>query len=146
MEGGAITQPALLADGNLIINAIATSGALARAACRSGRRRANGTVEERWTSNGLKPYFNDLPHKGCAYGFDGNILASIDLADGKRKMDKADVAGNGQLSMLPEQDLLLVLSEEGELALVSATTDQFKELARFHVLDSKNMESPGAGQ
>lgn len=54
------------------------------------------TVTERWTSNALKPYFNDLVvHEGHAYGFDGFILASVDLADGKRKW-KGGRYGNGQ--------------------------------------------------
>ena len=42
-------------------------------------------VQERWTSNGLKPYYNDfVVHKGYAFGFDGSILASIDMETGKR--------------------------------------------------------------
>ena len=46
------------------------------------------TVEERWTSSGLKPYFNDfVVHKGHAFGFDGSILACIDLADGTAQME-----------------------------------------------------------
>ena len=46
--------------------------------------------------------------------------------------------GNGQLVLLPDQDLLLVLSEEGELALVGASTDQFKDFARAPAIQGKD--------
>jgi outer membrane protein assembly factor BamB len=140
--GGAIVQPALTTDGDVLINSIAMTGGLGTRRLAVAHGSGGWSVEERWTSTGLKPYFNDfVVHKGHAFGFDGSILACIDLEDGKRTW-KGGRYGNGQLVLLPDQDVLLVLSEDGELALVSATPDQFKELARLPALDGKTWNHP----
>jgi outer membrane protein assembly factor BamB len=133
-----IVQPAVTPDGNVLVTS-QEAGARRLAVAHNS---SGWTVEERWTSNGLKPYFNDFViHKGHAFGFDGRILSCIDLNDGQRKW-KGGRYGNGQLVLLPDQDLLLVLSEEGELALVSATTDQFTEIATFPAIHGKTWNHP----
>jgi len=137
-----ILQPALAADGDILIAASDAMGGIGMLRIAVAHGPAGWTVEERWTSRGLKPYFNDfVVHEGHAYGFDGSILACIDLADGQRKW-KGGRYGNGQLVLLPEQDLLLVLSEEGELALVGATPDRFTELARLPAIAGKTWNHP----
>ena len=140
--GGAIVQPALLPDGDVLINAIAMTGGTGIRRLAVMRAAGGWTVEERWTSAGLKPYFNDfVVHKGHAFGFDGNILSCIDLQDGKRKW-KGGRYGNGQLLLLADEDVVLVLSEDGELALVSAATDQFTQLARVPAIEGKTWNHP----
>jgi hypothetical protein len=140
--GVSIVQPALAADGDVLIAAGDAMGGMGMRRIAVAHGPGGWTIEERWTSVGLKPYFNDfVVHEGHAFGFDGSILASIDLEDGKRKW-KGGRYGHGQLVLLPDQDLLLVLSEDGELALVSATSDQFTELARFPAIEGKTWNHP----
>jgi hypothetical protein len=141
-EGVPIVQPAVIGNGDLLLTTAGMMGgeAIKRVTITHGA--AGWKAEERWTSNGLKPYFNDyVVHKGYAFGFDGSILSCIDLSDGTRKW-KGGRFGNGQMVLLADEDLLLVISEDGELALVGATPDQFKEVARMPALEGKTWNHP----
>ncbi len=137
-KGRPMVQPALTADG-VLIN-VGEGFGVRRLAIANG---SDGwAVESRWTSIRLKPNFNDLViHNGCAFGFDGRILACVDLEDGQRKW-KGGRFGQGQLILLPDQDLLLVVSERGELALVEASTERFAELARVSAIKGKTWNHP----
>ena len=141
-SSGAIVQPVLSGDGDVLVHAVAMTSGLGIRRLAVAYDSGGWTVQERWTSTGLKPYFNDfVVHKGHAYGFDGSILSCIDLTDGKRTW-KGGRYGSGQMVLLPEQDLLLVISEEGELALVSASPDRFREVTRFAAIDGKTWNHP----
>ncbi len=140
--GSSILQPALTADGGVLITTASAGGGIGTRRLAVAHGPGGWSAEEVWTSTGLKPYFNDLVvHDGHAFGFDGGILACIDLQDGKRKW-KGGRYGHGQLLLLTDQDLLLVLSEEGELALVAAVPGQFTEMARFPAVEGKTWNHP----
>lgn len=141
-DGARIVQPALTGNGEVLMSDGDFGDGNHMRSVTVTRGPSGWNSEERWASMALKPNFNDfVVHKGYAYGFDGSILACIDLADGKRRW-KGGRYGSGQLVLLADQDVLLVLSEEGELALVGATPDQFTELARFKAIDGKTWNHP----
>jgi outer membrane protein assembly factor BamB len=142
-RGDGIVQPSLTAEGDLLLGAGSGLAGEKGVRCLKVTQQAGEwTLQERWSSTGLKPYFNDFVlHQGHAYGFDGSLLACIDLADGQRKW-KGGRYGYGQLLLLADQDLLLVLSEQGGLALVAAKPDQYKELARHRAIEGKTWNHP----
>jgi outer membrane protein assembly factor BamB len=141
--GAAIVQPARMSESDVLLSTL--GNAMGSAGMRRlGVDHSSGkwNIQERWTSTGLKPYFNDfVVHKGYAFGFDGSILAAIDLQDGKRVW-KGGRYGEGQMVLLADQDLLLVTSGEGEIALVRATPDQFTEVARVKGIEGKTWNHP----
>jgi outer membrane protein assembly factor BamB len=137
--GEPIVQPATTASGDLLISVSASSG-IRRLAVAQGSGGWN--VQERWTSEELNPWFNDfVVHNGHVYGFNGSTLVCIDLENGNLNW-KGKRYGYGQMVLLTDQDLLLVLSEQGELALVKAAPDQFTALAQFPALEGKTWNHP----
>lgn len=141
-DGSAILQPAILEGGGMLVAVTGAAGGLGTRRLAVAKGPGGWTAEEKWTSRGLKPYFNDsVVHKGHAYGFDGSILSCIDLQDGQRKW-KGGRYGSGQMLLLPEQDLLLVLAEQGDIALVKAGPAEYAELARMPALEGKTWNHP----
>lgn len=85
-----------------------------------------------WTTNRYRLKFSDgIPDNGFIYGLDENRLACLDLATGKLTW-KGPVFGYGQL--LRAGNTLLVLAENGEVALVEFDPKKFRERCRFRAL------------
>ena len=132
-----ILQPALTAEGDLLL--ISENMGLRRISV----SKPDGTwrIREVWSSGEVQQNFNDLVvHKGFAYAFDGPSLACIDLTDGSRKWKGSPYRGFSLL--LADQDLLLVLTEKGDLAMTGATPDQFRELGRIPAIKGKTWNHP----
>ena len=130
-EGYRVVQP-LVVDGSSVLLGTAMGTGTQRVDVRGDGDRLR--IETAWTSRHMNPYYNDyVAHEGYLYGFDNNIFACVDLATGMRQW-KGGRYGNGQVLLLPDEDQLLVVSEDGELVLLRATPRQHTELARHDVL------------
>ncbi|MBL8854300.1 MAG: PQQ-like beta-propeller repeat protein [Planctomycetaceae bacterium] len=101
------------------------------------------TSKEVWTSRSLKPDFNDfVVHQGYAYGFDGAVFACVDLKDGQRRW-KQGRYGKGQVLLLADSNLMLVIAEEsGELVLLETNPDEHVERSSLQALDGKTWNHP----
>lgn len=98
------------------------------------------SVHQIWTTRNLKPKFANLVLRdGAIYGLDEGILTCLDLATGERRWKKGRY-GHGQVLLV--EDVLLVLAEDGEVALVEATPDKPRELATFPALEGKTWGHP----
>jgi outer membrane protein assembly factor BamB len=132
-------QPTVLEGGDVLLGTGLGNGTRRIHVARSGD---SWTAEEVWTTRALKPYYNDLvTHRGYIYGFDTVAFTCLSLEDGSSKW-KARGYGNGQVLLLPDQDLLLVLSEKGEVALVAASPEGHKVLGKFPAIEGKTWNHP----
>jgi outer membrane protein assembly factor BamB len=100
------------------------------------------TVSKAWFSAALKPEFNDfVVSQGHAFGFDGRIFTCVDLETGSRRW-KEGRYGEGQVVLLADQSLLLVISENGEAILLRANPERSEELGRFQAVHGKTWNQP----
>jgi outer membrane protein assembly factor BamB len=97
-------------------------------------------VREVWRNIRMKNQFtSSVLHDGFIYGLDESILACLDAATGEVKW-KGGRYGYGQVLLASGH--LIVLAEEGDLALVRAAPDRHHELARFPALEGKTWNHP----
>lgn len=131
-----VPQPIVLDDRRVFISAGYGIGSVMLDVVRG----ADGkwTVESKWKSNKLKPKFtNPVVRDGFAYGLDdGAFLVCVDLQDGSLRWRSSRGANYNHGQVLLVDDLLLVQSEHGDLALVAAEPSKFQELGRITVLPS----------
>ena len=132
-----VAQPLLLGNGRIFISSSYGSGGAVVEISAFGEKLG---IREVWRSNRMKNRFtSSVFYDGFIYGLDEAILACIDPATGELQW-KGGRYGYGQVMLASGH--LIVLTEDGELALVRATPGGHEELARFPVLDSKTWNHP----
>ncbi|MCG8652489.1 MAG: PQQ-like beta-propeller repeat protein, partial [Pirellulales bacterium] len=108
-------------------------------------------ADGRWSVQGgwiapLKPYFNDFVyHEGHLFGFDNAIFVSIDASTGERNW-KGGRYGNGQVLLVEDLGVLLVISEKGKLVLVKASPDKHQEITSMDAIEGVTWNHPVIAQ
>ena len=98
------------------------------------------TVRELWRTNRMKNQFtSSVLHEGFIYGLDESILACIDASNGDL-MWKGGRYGYGQIMLASGH--IIVLTEQGELALVRPHPGSHHELARLPAIEGKTWNHP----
>ena len=89
-----------------------------------------------WESNRvLKTKFSNVAIKdGLAFGLDQGVLCCADVETGDRLWRRGKYS-YGQILLV--DDLIIVVTEAGELVLVRATGDGHEELCRFQAIEGQ---------
>ena len=92
-------------------------------------------VEEAWKSRVMKNHFNSSVFQGdYLYGFDNAILKCIKANTGEEQWKQR---GFGKGALILADGHLIVLGDQGKLALVEAIPSEYKEKASVQVLQGK---------
>lgn len=145
--GGVGMQPRTQRKGEVFISSgYGRGGALVRVTKNGGDWKA----EEVWKTerHSMRCKFTSpVEYNGHIYGLNDGNLECIDSTDAsvkwtdRRRPEKGGAYGHGQI--LCSGDLIVVLSEYGEVVLVEANPERFHELGRLKVLDGiKTWNSP----
>jgi outer membrane protein assembly factor BamB len=132
-------QPAILGDADILIGTAFGNGTRR---LRLAHKDGKWETKEVWTSKAINPYFNDFVlHRDHMYGFSGEFFTCLNLDKGKAKWKERGY-GSGQVLLLADQDLLLIVSEQGEAALVDPIPNEYKERAKFQAIVGKTWNHP----
>jgi outer membrane protein assembly factor BamB len=120
------------------------------AACRVAKTSAGFEAREIWRVKGDQPlgslWSTPVQKDGYLYGmisfkrFGRGPLKCVDLRTGAVKWEEP---GFGVGQVLLAGNYLVALSDAGEVAIVEASPDRYKELARFKAVPGKCWSSPG---
>lgn len=96
-------------------------------------RPGSGRAQVVWQNKSMRNHFSStVLVNGALYGNDQNTLKCLDLRTGAERWQ---MRGMGKGGLIAADNKLIVLTERGELLVVSATPAKYTELARMKVLD-----------
>lgn len=133
-----VVQPRQLDDGTILIGC----EDLGLVRLEAAKQQDQWQVTPRYKVRAIRPAYNDfVVCEDLLYGFDESIFCCVETATGKRRW-KAGRYGHGQVLLLADQKLLLVVTETGEVVLISAVPEKHVELGRFQAVAGKTWNHP----
>ncbi len=130
-------QP-LVVDGNHVF--VSSGYGHGAALLRISEAGGSFSVDQEWFNLNMKNKFNpSVLADGVVYGLDEGILAAVDARTGER-LWKGGRYRFGQL--LHADGHLIVVSEQGDLALVEAVPEEYREITRFESIPGKTWNVP----
>ena len=127
-----VTQPIVWNDGRVFLTSSYGVGCALLQVTRDGDV---WTTQVEWDNLNLKSKFSNVVTRGgFVYGLDDGDLCCLNLEDGEHEW-RDGYYGHGQLILVG--DLLLIQAEDGRVALVEASPDDYHEVARFKPLTEK---------
>lgn len=133
-----VSQPVPLPEDKLLVSSAYGVGAKLFQISRNPMGEFN--VSTLWETIYLKAKFtNIIYYNNYLYGLDDGIFACVNPADGTRQWKRGRY-GHGQTLLI--SDVLLVLTESGEVVLVDPNPDTHIEHARFAAIKGKAWNTP----
>jgi outer membrane protein assembly factor BamB len=133
-----VAQPVPLPDDKLLVSTGYGVGAKLYQISRNPAGEFNVSVI--WETMYLKAKFtNIIYHENYLYGLDDGIFVCVNPVDGKRQWKRGRY-GHGHTLLI--SDVLLVLTESGEIVLVEPDSENHIEHARFAALDGHTWNTP----
>ncbi|MEM7310281.1 MAG: PQQ-binding-like beta-propeller repeat protein [Planctomycetota bacterium] len=135
--GLACSQPVRIDDEHLFVSSGYGMGASLLRISAAGDEL---TAERVWKHSRMKNrYSGSILYEGHLYGLDEGRIACLEPLTGKR-LWKGPSFGYGQLIL--SEGHFVVLSEEGELVLVEASPEEYREKARFEAIEGLTLNVP----
>ena len=132
-------QPTSLPDNKLLVSTAYGIGAKLFQISK-GNQSEKFIVDLLWETIRFKAKFTTIIHyKDYIYGLDDGIFTCIDPSDGSRQWKKGRY-GHGQTLLIG--DVLLVLTESGEIVLLKPDPEKHTELARIQGINGQTWNNP----
>lgn len=131
------TQPVVL-ENTVLIGTTGSTGSRLIKAEKTGDR---WVATQEFATKAFRPYFNNsVEHKGYCYGYDDQRIACISMKTGQRQWEGEKCGG--QLLLIADMEVLLILTEKGQVVLLKAVPEGRTELARFQAIKGKTWNHP----